>query len=150
MLSCLPQFGQIDCNAASFLDASRSGGCSGAVVSGSAVVLSGFESVQGVADDRGGLVFGPPAVGLGERVDVGSERLAFLVGGSLDRAMQIGDSLSDGPADGVALAAAHGSSHIHGQHSDRTNSPIAASSSPVMIDPDPVNAIHVSPAPNPT
>src|SRR5690606_5992338 len=33
---------------------------------------------------------------------------------------------------------------------DRTNSPIAASSSPVMIDPDPVNAIHVSPAPNPT
>src|SRR5690606_26843808 len=109
MSSCLPQFGQIDSIGASFLDASRSGGCSGAVVGGSAVVLSGFESVQGVADDRGGLVFGPPAVGLGERVDVGSECLAFLVGGSLDRAMQIGGSLSDGPADGVALAAHHSS-----------------------------------------
>src|SRR5690606_41937443 len=81
----------------------------GAGCGGPAVVLSGFESVQGVADDRGGLVFGPPAVGLSERVDVGSERLAFLVGGSLDRAMQIGGSLSDGPADGVALAAHHSS-----------------------------------------
>src|SRR5690554_3054386 len=39
MLSCLSQFGHVDCNAASFLDASRSGGCSGAVVSGSAVLV---------------------------------------------------------------------------------------------------------------
>src|SRR5690606_22410657 len=72
-------------------------------------VWSGFESVQGVADDRGGLVLGPPAGGHSERVDVGSEREAFLVGDSLDRAMQIEDSLSDGPADGVALAAHHSS-----------------------------------------
>src|SRR5690606_32071257 len=47
----------------------------------------------------------------------------------------------------VALLGHHRSSHIHGQHSDRTNSPIAASSGPVMIDPDPASAIHVSPAP---
>src|SRR5690554_3989477 len=63
--------------------------------------------------------------------------------------MQIEDSLSDGPADGVALAAAHGSSHIHGQHHEKPNRPTRSRPRPVRIEPLPRKAMKVSPRPNP-
>src|SRR5690606_2506435 len=62
--------------------------------------------------------------------------------------MQIGDSLSDGPADGVALAA-HGSSHIHGQQQLKPNRPTRTRPRPVRIEPLPRKAMNASPMPTP-
>src|SRR5690606_2694137 len=109
MLSCLSQFGHVDCNAASFLDASRSGGCSGAVVSGSAVLVQGVEELRTTTiegrDDAAGLVAQGPVAEQVERLlvaltDITAEPLGsrlhpFDV--TLQGGAKVGDGFDVGP-----------------------------------------------------
>src|SRR5690606_9237696 len=225
MLSCLSQFGHVDSIGASFLDASRSGGCSGAVVSGSAVVF--HAPIKG----HGGTSLGSPAPATtqprrcsrrpvrwrhrplarvrpcrpGSRCGAGhggtrrsrrntaggrssrgllvvsipirSQRVLLAIGRLVVEARQVREAIGEflrhliarqsgfnryehpttsevlgdpsiavpvallrhhiSPSSNRGAPPGHCWFFIHCQHSDRPNSPIAASSSPVMIDPYP-------------
>src|SRR5690554_2234988 len=158
LIPFLPQFGHVDSIGASFLDASRSGGCSGAVFSGSAVLVDGVDLSELGSAESGSGAPGPPlgvplpAIGLGDAGPVARLRRGRVVpqgrppsGVDDDVQPRTVLSLWLPVATPVTIpelddaAGHHRSSHIHGQHHEKPCRSTRSRPRPVMIDPDPVN-----------